>query len=430
MAHQQPGSPSDIALLEKKAPRQYEIVAYVDSVPKIGTVWKLNKLSLSSVLNGYQYSIRSQSGYIAASQYPAGSYLLINSQTGKFTVVKSILLTYAKDRIIAHRKSLGNVPVWELIDKEYIKKYQDIQFSLHFESYFYSDCYEADSLIMKHQVVKRFTPANRQFKPMTPRQEPSFNKIMVQRYSQTNGISLFKRYFELDEKVLNFINVPKIERDKMPNTNFYEIQAVGHILNALEREEYAIDKEVAIVTLFEEQKHILADFFGERIGHESSRPKIGLPSEMRDRRYPVVILSFVIASKKDKHSVIEANEHHIRTIMEYAKEGMLFLGNYKVISSLLGFPKELCSLIKNLKSVSAVHEWSHSHDLNQEIMEMWKAPIRKINPDSTSDSMQKIIWTKYRTTIESEHQRGSVLGMKHVYKDYLYSLGIGKKKKV
>jgi len=416
----------DIALLEKKAPKQYEIVAYIEVVPKVGTVWRLAKTSLSSVLNGYQYSIRSQSGYIAASQYPAGS--LINSQTGQFSVVRSILLTYAKDRIIAHRRSLGNVPVWELVDKEYIKKYQDIQFSLHMESYFYADCFDPDTLILRHQVVKRFTTVNRLFKPSTSRQQPSFNKIMVQHYSPINGISLFKRYFDVDEKVLNFINIPKIDRDKMPHTNFHEVIAVGHILNALEREEYVLDKEVAIVTLFEEQKHILTDFFAERIGHEASRPKIGLPWELKDRRYPVVILSFVVTSKKEKHSVIEANEHHIRAIMEHAKEGMIFLGNFKVISSILGFPKELCSLIKSLKNVSAIHEWSHSQDFHKEMVEMWKAPIRMINPERTTDSMQKIIWNKYRTMIENELARESLIGMKHVYRDYLYSLGLGRKK--
>lgn len=417
----------DIPSLNKKIPKYYDLLAFLITLPELGNVWYLAKSALSSSLNGFQYSIRTKEGHIPAAQYPQNSYLIINSQTKKYSVVRSIMLTYKQDQILAKRKSVGNVPVWELLDKELIRTYKDIQFLLHFEVNFYADCFEKETAVVKHQTLRRTIPLNKKFQQTTPSSEPVKDKVNIIKYESTYAIPLFHRYFSLEDTALNWVDINTIERYKVKNTNMNEIFAIGTILNAIQKDGFDLEKEVGIVTLTEEQKHIIADFYSETIGHESSRPKIGLPSEMSDKKFNVILFSTVMSTKLEKPPCFEKEEQHIRLIIDNAKDGMIFVGNHRAVHSVFGFPKEISGLIKTLRNVSKITSWASS-DYAEEQIKIWKEPIKKMYPDRTSEQTQKILWGKYHKNIQLEFERKNIVGMKSIYRDYLRTLGIGKKK--
>lgn len=419
----------DVSDLLKKLPKQYDFIATQIELPGLGKVWYLNNQTLSSILNGYQYAIKDGKSHVMAEHYPQNAYLIHNSQTNKLSVVRSILLTYKKDRIIAKRRSIGNVPVWELIDKEYIRIYTDIQAVLSAETTFLAECFANESYIVKHHTLKQTIAVNKKFQHTAATIEPSIEKIPMLKYTSMHAIPLFHRYFDIEDSALNFIDLPKIERYKIANTSFNEVFAVGSVLNSLKKEEFDLEKEVGIVTLFEEQKHILADFYGEMTAHSSDKPKIGLPDEMTDRQYAVLIVSFTLTSKLDKHSQVEKYEYELRQLMDSVKEGIIFVGNMRILSHLHGFARELTGLIKALKNVSHISHWTTPGTYQKDMLEIWQAPIKRMDPERTKDNTQKVLWSRYYKNIQLEYQKKNIMGMKSIYKDYLRSLGIGKEKK-
>jgi len=419
----------DVSELLKKLPRHYDFLATRIELPELGKVWYLNKQTLSSILNGYQYAIKDGKNYVLAEHYPQNSYLIFNSQTKKLSVVRSILLTYKEDRIIAKRRSIGNVPVWELIDKQYIRMYTDIQCALNVETMLYAECYGDDTYVVKHNMLRQTIPVNKKFQHTAATIEPSIEKLTILKYTSMHAIPLFHRYFSIEDTVLNFIDMPKLERYKVSNTSFNEVYAVGAVLKSLKKEEFDLEKEVGIVTIFEEQKHILADFYADVTAHSTDKPKIGLPDEMVGRQYGVLIVSFTISSKMDKHSQIERYECEIRQLMDSVKEGIIFIGNMRILSRLHGFPKDLTGLIKTLKNVSTIHTWTTPGTYQKDMLEIWQAPIKRMDPEKTSDNAQKVLWGRYFKHIQQEYDKHNILGMKSIYKDYLRSLGIGKVKK-
>ena len=186
---------------------------------------------------------------------------------------------------------------------------------------------------------------------------------------------------------------------------------------------------MGIVTIFEEQKHILADFYADVTAHSTDKPKIGLPDEMVGRQYAVLIVSLTITSKMDKHGQIEKYECELRQLMDSVKEGIIFIGNMRILSRLHGFPKELTGLIRTLKNVSTIHSWITPGTYQKDMLEIWQAPIKRMDPEKTSDNTQKVLWARYHKHIQQEYDKQNTLGMKSIYKDYLRSLGIGKIKK-
>jgi len=419
----------DISAISSKIPKQYNLVASLTEIPGVGKAWYLNNSTLSSILNEYQYAIKDKKEYILADLYPQNSYLIINSKDSKFSVVKSILLTYRDDRIIARRKSIGNTPVWELLDKEYIKRYKDLQNALLFENKFFAECYDKDIYIAKHASLKRHIAVNKEFKTILQKSAPAISKISILKYTSVNAIPLFNKYFSIDSSALNFIHVGGMEKYKMANTNFNEVFGIGLILNSIEADGFILDKEVCIITMFEEQKHILADFYADRIGHETGRPKIGLPSEMAEKKFNVSIFSLTISSKNDRYGIIENNEHFIRKIIDNSKDGALFVGNIKILMQLHGFIKDLTGLIKALKNVSTLSTWSDPLAYTDNLIKLWKEPIKKMDPEKTINQSQKALWGKLYKNIEFEFERKNVIAMTSLYKEYLRSLGINKVKK-
>lgn len=419
----------DVSETLKKLPKYYNFIATQIELPELGKVWYLYNQALAATLNGYQYAIKDGKNLVLAEHYPQNSYLIFNSQTKQLTVVRSILMTYKKDRIIAKRRSIGNIPVWELIDKKYIRMYKDIQAALNFETSMYADCFSGETHIVKHQMLKQTLAVNKKFQHTAATILPSVEKISILKYTSMHAIPFFHRYFDIEDSALNFIDLPKIERYKIPNTSFNEVFAVGSVLKSLSKEEFDIEKEVGIVTLFEEQKHILADFYGDIVGHSSDKPKIGLPDEMTDRQYAVLILSFTITSKIDKISQIEKFEYEIRQLMDSVKDGIIFIGNMRMISRIHGFARDLTGLIRALKNVSHISHWSTPGTHQKDMLELWQEPIKRMDPEKTKDNSQKVLWGRYYNSIKQEYAKGSVMGMKSIYRDYLRSLGIGKPKK-
>ena len=419
----------DVADILKKLPRHYDFLATLIELPELGKVWYLNKQALSSILNGYQYAIKDGKNYIPAEHYPQNSYLIFNSQTKKLSVVRSILLTYKEDRIIAKRRSIGNIPVWELIDKKYIRMYTDIQCALNVETTLFAECYSGDTYIVKHHMLRQTIPINKKYQHTAATIEPSIEKLTILKYTSMNAIPLFHRYFSIEDSVPNFIDMPKIERYKISNTSFNEVFAVGTVLKSLKKEGFEIEKEVGIVTIFEEQKHILADFYSDMTAHSTDKPKIGLPEEMVGRQYAVLVVSFTISSKMDKLSQIEKYEYELRQLMDSVKDGIIFIGNIRILSHLHGFPKELTGLIKTLKNVSTIHTWTTPGTYQKDMLELWQAPIKRMDPEKTNDNSQKVLWGRYFKSIQQEYTKQNGMGMKAIYKDYLRSLGIGKAKK-
>jgi hypothetical protein len=419
----------DIPSLVKKMPRYYDFIAVQITLPELGKVWYIHKTAFSSVLNGYQYAIKEKDHYLLAEHYPQNSYLIVNSQTKKLSVVRSIMLTYAQDRIIARRKSIGNVPIWELIDPEYIRNYRDIQHAFVFEDTLFADSYKEETCVVKHLPLKRTIAVNGKFQHTTPQSTPSIEKLSILRYNSANAVTHFHHYFSTKDEVINFIDVTRLERGKITNTSFNEVFTVGAVLHSLKSEGFDIEKEVAIVTISEEQKHILADFFADTIGHSSDRPKIALPHEIRGRTHNVVIFSFAITSKADKYSNIDLYEHDIRLLIDSVKDGIIFIGNMRLLHRIYGFSKELAGLIKALRRITPITSWISGADHHETMMNLWKEPIKKMNPEKTADLARQPLWNKYYQNILQEFEKKNIPAMKSIYKDYLRSLGIGKIKK-
>ncbi|MDQ1339430.1 MAG: hypothetical protein QG567_582 [Campylobacterota bacterium] len=405
-------------------PKQYNLIASLVEIDNIGKAWHLNSDVLTSVLSGFQYAIKDKKEYILAELYPQNSYLIINEKDSKFSVVSSIFLTYSNDRIIARRKSTGNVPVWELLDKEYIKACKDAQMALLFEDRLFAECYDKEVFVVKNTSLKKHTVVTKEFKIATLKSQPAISKIPILKYASLNAVSIFKKYFRIEPSALNFIHIRGLEKYKMANTNFNEIFAIGLILDSIEADGFTLDKEVSIVTMFEEQKHALIDFYAHRLGHETNRPKIGLPYEMCEKNFNVSIFSLVISSKNEKYSTIETYEHNIRKIIDNSKDGALFVGDFKILSDIAGFAKELTGLAKTLKTVSTLSAWSDPLAYGEKVIELWREPIKKMNPDKTSNKTQKALRDKLFKNIEFEFERKNTQGMTSIYKEYLRILGI------
>jgi len=232
---------------------------------------------------------------------------------------------------------------------------------------------------------------------------------------------LFKKYFELEEDSLQFLDIPRSEKTKLSSSNFYEVFAIGAILHSLRKDGFNLEKEVAIVTPFDVQKHILSDFYADTIASESKNPKIALPHEILKRKFSVIICSMVVSSRSENYKPIEQQEHNIRKIMENAHDGILFVGNLKALSVVHGFAKDIAELAKALKKVQKISQWINAEDYAQNMIKIWQNPIKKMNPDKVSDKLQQSILTRLYSNIQFEYQREQIPAMMSLYKDYLYS---------
>jgi len=418
--------PDTAPFLKKLPARDFKYLATAISIPNFGKVWYLNK-SLAGLLNGYQYAIMHEGKYIKAESYPLGSFLIISSETKKLVVVRSILLTYKDDRIIARRRSISGYPAWELLDSKIKKQYTDIQAMLMVDTPFYAECFAEKTHLIKHTSLKRTLVIDANLKQKSEDKSPEFEQLTTLKLS-THLKPLFKKYFDLKDDSLHFLDIPRSEKTKLSGSNFYEVFAIGAILFSLKEEGYNLEKEIAIITPFDVQKHILSDFYADTIASESKNPKIALPHEILKRKFSVIICSMVVSSRSENYKPIEHQEHNIRKVMENAHDGMLFVGNLKTLSMIHGFPRDLTELAKSLKKIQKISKWINAETYAEPMIKIWQNPIKKMNPDKISDKLQKSILAKLYGSIQFEYQKEQVPAMISLYKDYLRTLGIGRRR--
>jgi hypothetical protein len=228
---------------------------------------------------------------------------------------------------------------------------------------------------------------------------------------------------------LHFLDIPRSEKTKLSGSNFYEVFAIGAVLFGLKEKGYNLEKEVAIVTPFDVQKHILSDFYADTIASESKNPKIALPHEILTRKFSVIICSMVVSSRSENYKPVEQQEHNIRKIMENIHNKILFVGNLRTLSTIHGFLKDLADLSKALKNVQKISYWINAENYAQNMIKIWQNPIKKMNPDKTADKLQKSILAKLHNSIQFEYKKEQIPTMISLYKDYLRTLGIGRKKR-
>ena len=419
--------PDTSAILKKLPARDFKLLASMIKIPDFGKVWYLNK-ALAGLLNGYQYAIKHGDKYIKAESYPLGSFLIISSETKKLVVIKSIFLTYKNDRIIARRRSINRYPAWELLDNKIKKQYTDIQAMLMVDTPFYAECFAEKTHLIKHTSLKRTLVIDANLKQKSADKSPEFEQLTTLKLS-THLKPLFKKYFDLKDDSLHFLDIPRSEKTKLSGSNFYEVFAIGAVLFGLKEKGYNLEKEVAIVTPFDVQKHILSDFYADTIASESKNPKIALPHEILTRKFSVIICSMVVSSRSENYKPVEQQEHNIRKIMENIHNKILFVGNLRTLSTIHGFLKDLADLSKALKNVQKISYWINAENYAQNMIKIWQNPIKKMNPDKTADKLQKSILAKLHNSIQFEYKKEQIPTMISLYKDYLRTLGIGRKKR-
>jgi len=409
---------ADTSAIEKKvSSKGYRLEATVIKLPDLGKVWYLSK-SLAGVLNDIQYAIKEGKQYIKAENYPLGSYLIIASKSDAFIVVKSVFLTYKNDRIIAIRKNISNQPVWELIDKEFKKKYKHIQAMLFMDTQYFAESFPEHSYLIKHKTLKRTTVVDDKLKQYQPDSSLELLQVPVLRIT-THLKPLFNKYFSINEDVLHFINVVQVEKNKINGSNMYEVFAIGAILNTLKNDGFKIEKEVAIITPYKVQKHILSDFYAKKLASSSADPKIALPNEIATKKFSVIICSLVVSSKNESFHEIQENAHIIRKIIENCYDGMIFVGNQKALYNIYGFTKDLIETTKALNKIHPISEWVNTSTYATDTLKIWADPIEMMNPDKTNDKFKKAYLEKLYKAIKAEYNKQYIPKITSLYKEYL-----------
>jgi hypothetical protein len=115
--------------------------------------------------------------------------------------------------------------------------------------------------------------------------------------------------------------------------------------------------------------------------------------------------------------------------MENIHNKILFVGNLRTLSTIHGFLKDLADLSKALKNVQKISYWINAENYAQNMIKIWQNPIKKMNPDKTADKLQKSILAKLHNSIQFEYKKEQIPTMISLYKDYLRTLGIGRKKR-
>ncbi|MFD3248412.1 AAA domain-containing protein [Rahnella aquatilis] len=120
-----------------------------------------------------------------------------------------------------------------------------------------------------------------------------------------------------------------VEGKKGPgaNTNLDEVEAIDDLLTKLESAGYDLTKDVGIITPYANQKNLLIQKMGNRLGHYDSL-RIGSVHQFQGTGFEVIIYSPVIHSPRDNDKFQNNKPNLLNVAVSRAKQQFIVVGNY------------------------------------------------------------------------------------------------------
>ncbi|MDQ9021907.1 AAA domain-containing protein [Acinetobacter sichuanensis] len=110
-------------------------------------------------------------------------------------------------------------------------------------------------------------------------------------------------------------------------TNLDEINAIGELLNELNRAGYNLKSDIGIITPYADQKHLLIKAFGNRM-EQDKLAKIGTIHQFQGVGFEVIIFSSVIFDQKDSSNFLNSRPNMLNVTVSRAKQQFIVVGNY------------------------------------------------------------------------------------------------------
>jgi hypothetical protein len=144
-------------------------------------------------------------------------------------------------------------------------------------------------------------------------------------------------------------------KDRMPNTNQDEVEAIGLLLDKLESAGYNLTEDIGIITPYSNQKQLLIKAYGERLNHRQAL-KIGSVHQFQGVGFEVIIYSPVIFQRSDSDKFQNDKPNLLNVAVSRAKQQFIVVGNQQ---RLLTAGKSLAKLAKSCSAsffVSMEHQ--------------------------------------------------------------------------
>lgn len=118
-------------------------------------------------------------------------------------------------------------------------------------------------------------------------------------------------------------------------TNLDEIRAIGELLDELEQAGYDLKHHVGIITPYADQKQLLIQNFGKRLG-QKQQAKIGTIHQFQGVGFEVIIFSSVIFEQSDSPVFLNSRPNMLNVAVSRAKQQFIVVGNYHKLKQAQG----------------------------------------------------------------------------------------------
>jgi len=416
----------DLARIRTTLSKGYELYAACVNVPKIGKVWILINDSFATQLDEHQYALKIGAALILAKSYPLNSYL-VRERNGAIRVIESLLLLNQTETLLARRISFHQTALWELLDNSLRKTCRGFQYAISLGQDYVAEEWRENAFLTKHNTVNKISIVNNENRAIAKETNIAIKPTRISKFVPTSGIQTLTYHYEHDQDSVFFIDITGQEPTRVGNTSLLEAYTIAVVLEVIKEDGFNLSKDVGIITPFQEQKHLLVDFFAHRIGHDHDTPKIGLLSELTDRKFSVLIYSSCISNSLNIAPQLAKREPELSRHLHNTMDNFIYLGNARFAKELYGFAGEFARLLITFTNVTTLKQWKHPKKTHKEIvMGYWKRAIANYDPMRAKDRRLQSIYNRFFKNINEEIERDNLGRVGTFYKELLRQLGLDK----